>query len=142
MASVARRPKERVRQGECRRCGAGFTAAATGRARVYCSSTCRRRDWELRQAEDRVQNGDTGRPEVIREVVERTTYYDRPVYRRTAPSSARDWREELTALTEQLADPNSPVVLEHYEHERLARALQAAWAALDRAHPGGLHRRR
>ncbi|MDN5748279.1 MAG: hypothetical protein L0H64_07200 [Pseudonocardia sp.] len=88
-----------------------------------------------------MQSGDTGRPEVIREVVERTAYYDRPVYRRRAPSSARDWREELTALAEQLADPASPVALAHYEHERLDRALQAAREALDRAHPGGLHRR-
>ena len=104
---------------------------------MYCSSTCRRRDWELRQAEARVESGTAGRPEIIREVVERTTYHDRP-----PPIRAREWREEILTLTEQLANPQSPVSLEHYEHEQLDRALKLARERLDRAHPGRLHRPR
>lgn len=138
---MTRRPKERVQEGQCRRCGAVFSAATTGRPRVYCSSSCRRRDWEFRQAEVRVEGATTGRPEVVREVVERTTYYDRPVYRERSCTNARQWREQLSALIEQLADPGSTISREHFEHQRLDRLLWEARIALDRAHPGGLHRR-
>lgn len=140
---MVRKPRERLRRRECRRCGIAFDVAPIGRQRVYCSDSCRRRAWDLNQAAEQLGTFDGAGPQVVHDVIERIVEKERVVPGPPqSPCQPRDWMSLLAELTKQLHDDGSPVVRQHYEHQRLDKALTEALTALDRAHPGGLRRRR
>lgn len=137
------RVTERLVRRDCEACGEPIEYAGRGRRPRFCSNACRQHAWALRAAEARREAGSTPRPQVVREVVERTT--ERPVKvlqpREPArPHTAREWVELLEELTAQLADERHQVRREHWHHRRLFAALDRAVETLNEATPGGLDR--
>jgi hypothetical protein len=144
---------ERVVETTCPACGVTVVPTeGPGRPARYCSAACRQKAWALRTAERALGTKADRRPTVIRDVVDRHT--ERVIERKapvtdwavavrssstsSAPTDARGWVTLLTELAGQLADSNSVVAAQHFNHARIAQALQRAWDALDAAHPGGL----
>jgi hypothetical protein len=74
---------------------------------------------------------------VIQEVVERIIERDRGV---RTPQRSREWCELLNELAAQLGNARSPIASQHWNHGRLATALNGVLTALDQATPGGLER--
>jgi hypothetical protein len=150
---VATRPVAR----QCATCGGPIQLRDTGRPPTYCSNACRQKAWALRGAERALGTPADTRPAVVHEILERTTVRTvartRTVYalysttpspasaaphaERGVPGRARDWIEQLAALTAQLRDPASPLARDHFDHRRLYTALEEAFAAVVDAHPGG-----
>ena len=140
---------DRMTATSCRQCGKPVMYRGTGTRPRYCGQVCRQRAYELRRHAARL--GTTvPEPEVVREVVERVEVRTRDVVRHErvevpttvtrVPATAQEWRAMLAHLVTQLGDDGHRVAREHHQHVRLAAALGDAYAALDRAHPGGLRR--
>ena len=149
--TVTDRVRERLVSRECAGCGRELEYGGRGRPPRFCSQTCRQRGWALRTAAQQLAGGADPRPEVVREVIERTT--ERTVVRQApltayaaslaaarpaTPTRAREWVTTLEELTAQLADPAHALALLHYDHPRLYAALLRAVTALGKAHPGGI----
>lgn len=145
---------ERVMETVCPACGTTVVPSGRGRPARYCSQACRQKAWALRAAERALGTAADRRPTVIRDVIDRHT--ERVIERKAAvtewavavnrsstpgvpaPTDARGWVTLLTELAGQLADANSPVAAQHFNHARLEQALRRAYEALNAAHPGGL----
>lgn len=120
--------RERVIARDCEQCGRRFEVSPLGRRPRYCGQTCRQRAWELRRARTDLQREEPARPEVVREVIERTV----------SPGTGREWAQLFGELAATLRDPSTLLAKRHYDHARIYRALIDAAEALAQATPGGL----
>lgn len=117
---------------ECGACGRTVPYSGTGRRPRYCSSTCRKQAWALREAARRA--GETPpMPTVVREVVARETVRTVRVAGR-APTNVMHWARHIRALTQQLEDPDTLLGTHAlvWQLAPLRHSLAAALAAVDR----------
>lgn len=150
--------------GTCGWCGAELAYSGKGRRPAYCSKAHRNRAWEVRTAQRRLERdlaigtaveqsaapAPAARPRTVRDV--RRAVKPEPLTAgmvnaeqppssvpatSAEPSTAREWVRVLQELIRQLADPGSQVRREHWHHRQVHRALDVAFDALCRAHPGG-----
>lgn len=137
-----RRVTDRRAGSECGWCGTWVPYTGRGRPARYCGGSCRKRAYDVRSAERRLDRDITaGRiPTQTERVIERTITEIRDP---APPQRAREWEALLGELVAQLADDDA-LRSRAFDHPRiyaaLTRALAALDAALDAAHPGGLHR--
>lgn len=117
---------------ECARpgCGTTFTPAARGPAQTYCSPSCRQQAYAIRRARAAIDTGHADPPTILRETVHAPC---------PPQPTARQWLALLATLTEQLADPTTPLARQHWHHPKLLTALHHTAAALHTAYPGPLH---
>lgn len=116
--------RERLISTQCRACGADIDYAGTGRRPFYCSAACRQRGWSLRQAGAQLDRGDP-RPEVVREVVERTRDVERvvPIERPARPQLAVDWIPLLEQLDRQIRDDPASLMRGPDDFQHLAATV-------------------
>jgi endogenous inhibitor of DNA gyrase (YacG/DUF329 family) len=123
---------------ECGACGRTVPYSGTGRRPKYCSDTCRKQAWALREAARRA--GETpAMPTVVREVIARETVRTVRVAGR-APRNVLDWARHLETLAGQLADDEHELhagqqLAGPWQMKRLRYTLTAALKALDDAYP-------
>jgi hypothetical protein len=125
--------QDRLVSSECANCGRTVPYQGTGRRPKFCSDTCRKTTWALRENARRA--GDTPpAPTVVREVIARETVRTVRVAGR-APNDVLHWARHLETLTKQLADPERLIGSRGlpWQFDRLRYTLTSALAALDRA---------